>query len=270
MEWRIRRRMRLAIASIESTRCELRDRAGPPTRDGQARPRSTGHRSRCHENCLASGFPAAAAAGTCKQPHCTPQRSAAAGNTLIRYVDPGAAATSRVRDASPRAATRKMCAAACGSSNNQHVCHDQTGAAQTNCPSEPRGLAECSLIAWHTEQPGAGPSSVPAGTARYVHSDTEHTQPERDDVPTRPGRDGRGPTSHFLAREISPDIRAVWTQGGGTAVFTDIREARSSPLAKSLFQIQGVSTVFYGADYISVTVASPEWCESNRTVGAGW
>ncbi len=63
---------------------------------------------------------------------------------------------------------------------------------------------------------------------------------------------------------ISADVPVVWLQGGGTAVFSDIGEARSSPLAKSLFQIQGVSTVFYGADYISVTIASSDWCASEK------
>ena len=62
---------------------------------------------------------------------------------------------------------------------------------------------------------------------------------------------------------ISADVSCgLWLQGGGTAVFSDIGESRSSPLAKSLFQIQGVSTVFYGADYISVTIASSDWCAS--------
>jgi Fe-S cluster biogenesis protein NfuA len=51
----------------------------------------------------------------------------------------------------------------------------------------------------------------------------------------------------------------VMGEGGGTAVFSDIREAAASPLARSLFQVDGVIMVFYGADYISVTIIDKEW-----------
>ncbi len=43
--------------------------------------------------------------------------------------------------------------------------------------------------------------------------------------------------------------------------FRTIDEAAASPLAEGLFQLEGVSGVFYGADYISVTraPAGPDW-----------
>ncbi|MDO9587847.1 MAG: NifU family protein [Brevundimonas sp.] len=43
--------------------------------------------------------------------------------------------------------------------------------------------------------------------------------------------------------------------------FRTIDEATASPLAESLFQLQGVTGVFYGSDYVSVTRAprGPDW-----------
>ncbi|KDN45100.1 HIRA-interacting protein 5 [Tilletiaria anomala UBC 951] len=42
----------------------------------------------------------------------------------------------------------------------------------------------------------------------------------------------------------------------GSAEFLDNRSAMSSPLAKQLFQIPGVSSVFYGPDFVTVSKAS--------------
>ena len=48
--------------------------------------------------------------------------------------------------------------------------------------------------------------------------------------------------------------------GEGTANFTDPAAAGSSPLAERLFQIEGVSGVFLGSDFISITKAEDkEW-----------
>lgn len=52
----------------------------------------------------------------------------------------------------------------------------------------------------------------------------------------------------------------VMGEGNGTATFTSSRDSMGSPLAKSLFQIHGVTTVFYGAEFISVTSnAENDW-----------
>ncbi|MFX8790019.1 NifU N-terminal domain-containing protein, partial [Acinetobacter baumannii] len=46
---------------------------------------------------------------------------------------------------------------------------------------------------------------------------------------------------------------------GGTADFREPGEAAGSPLARRLFQIDGVNGVFLGSDFISVTKGSAEW-----------
>jgi hypothetical protein len=40
---------------------------------------------------------------------------------------------------------------------------------------------------------------------------------------------------------------------GGSKSFSNTREAMASPLAKKLFVIEGVTGVFFGADFITVT-----------------
>lgn len=45
-----------------------------------------------------------------------------------------------------------------------------------------------------------------------------------------------------------------------TATFSSGREAMASPLAKLLFQIDGVTQVFFGADFVTVTKSDAyEW-----------
>lgn len=52
--------------------------------------------------------------------------------------------------------------------------------------------------------------------------------------------------------------RAV--MGEGTASFAEAEEAERSPLARRLFQIEGVTGVFFGGDFISVSKAEDrEW-----------
>src|SRR5437773_1909442 len=51
--------------------------------------------------------------------------------------------------------------------------------------------------------------------------------------------------------------RAVLTSG--TLDMRDKQSAAQSPLAERLFEITGVSGVFFGSDFISVTKASGEW-----------
>ena len=47
--------------------------------------------------------------------------------------------------------------------------------------------------------------------------------------------------------------------GSGTLDMRDPAEAARSPLAERLFGIRGVSGVFFGADFITVTKADGEW-----------
>ena len=46
---------------------------------------------------------------------------------------------------------------------------------------------------------------------------------------------------------------------GGTMEFTDRTQAAKSPLAERLFGVEGVSGVFYGSDFVTVTKADGEW-----------
>jgi len=64
----------------------------------------------------------------------------------------------------------------------------------------------------------------------------------------------------FIQTEITPNqdslkfIPGVQVmQSGGTAEFLSIREAMASPLAKKLFTIEGVTGVFFGPDFITVS-----------------
>jgi Fe-S cluster biogenesis protein NfuA len=45
----------------------------------------------------------------------------------------------------------------------------------------------------------------------------------------------------------------------GTMEFRDVAESKDSPLASRLFEIEGVRSVFFGSDFISVTKGEGEW-----------
>ena len=47
--------------------------------------------------------------------------------------------------------------------------------------------------------------------------------------------------------------------GEGTAEFREADEATDSPLAQRLFAVPGVSSVFFGGDFITVTKSNAEW-----------
>src|SRR5215467_10765831 len=47
--------------------------------------------------------------------------------------------------------------------------------------------------------------------------------------------------------------------GEGTMEFRDPAESKGSPLASRLFEIDGVTGVFFGSDFISVTKGEGEW-----------
>jgi Fe-S cluster biogenesis protein NfuA len=69
----------------------------------------------------------------------------------------------------------------------------------------------------------------------------------------------------FIQTEATPNpatlkfIPGKTVLGGGTADFRSRDEAEHSPLAQRLLDIDGVSGVFLGADFISVTKSGPEW-----------
>lgn len=46
---------------------------------------------------------------------------------------------------------------------------------------------------------------------------------------------------------------------GHTADFSTREAAERSPLAKALFEVDGVSAVFFGADFVTITKDGPEW-----------
>src|ERR1700720_4149288 len=46
---------------------------------------------------------------------------------------------------------------------------------------------------------------------------------------------------------------------GGTQEFRDTAAAAQSPLAEKLFGIPGVTSVFYGSDFVAVTKDATEW-----------
>ena len=70
----------------------------------------------------------------------------------------------------------------------------------------------------------------------------------------------------FIQTEDTPNpaslkfIPGREVMGAGTAQFSAIDEASSSPLARRLFAVEGVAAVFFGSDFISITKAdSHDW-----------
>ncbi|KAI8071384.1 scaffold protein Nfu/NifU N terminal-domain-containing protein [Gongronella butleri] len=70
----------------------------------------------------------------------------------------------------------------------------------------------------------------------------------------------------FIQTETTPNddslkfIPGTTVLEKGTAEFLDIRSSMKSPLAKTLFQIEGVCGVFFGPDFISISKdAGTEW-----------
>lgn len=58
-------------------------------------------------------------------------------------------------------------------------------------------------------------------------------------------------------------------EGGGTASFGSAREAMSSPLAKRLFAIDGVTSVFFGSDFVTVTKSEVRRLPAGRGTAHG-
>jgi len=69
----------------------------------------------------------------------------------------------------------------------------------------------------------------------------------------------------FIQTEATPNpatikfIPGKSVLGDGTVDFRDASEAAGSPLARRLFSIDGVSGVFLGSDFISITKGEIEW-----------
>jgi Fe-S cluster biogenesis protein NfuA len=69
----------------------------------------------------------------------------------------------------------------------------------------------------------------------------------------------------FIQTEVTPNPATLKFLPGqavlenGTLELRDATEAAKSPLAERLFAIDGISGVFYGSDFITVSKASGEW-----------
>jgi len=69
----------------------------------------------------------------------------------------------------------------------------------------------------------------------------------------------------FIQTEATPNPATLKFLPGrpvmqlGTLDMRDVEGARQSPLAEALFALDGVSGVFYGADFISVTQKDADW-----------
>jgi Fe-S cluster biogenesis protein NfuA len=69
----------------------------------------------------------------------------------------------------------------------------------------------------------------------------------------------------FIQTEATPNpatmkfIPGVTVMTSGTANFPDAAAAKRSPLAERLFSVDGVTGVFLGSDFVTVTKGSVEW-----------
>jgi hypothetical protein len=63
----------------------------------------------------------------------------------------------------------------------------------------------------------------------------------------------------FIQTESTPNVNSLKFKPGvkvmehGSIEFNTKRESMASPLAKQLFQVQGVKSVFFGPDFVTVT-----------------
>lgn len=76
----------------------------------------------------------------------------------------------------------------------------------------------------------------------------------------------------FIQTEITPNPATVKFVPGepvmerGTAFFESAEEAGNSPLGGRLFAIEGVSTIFFGSDFIAVTLLDQDWDDKKTEV----
>ena len=69
----------------------------------------------------------------------------------------------------------------------------------------------------------------------------------------------------FIQTEATPNpatlkfIPGRTVLDSGTMEFTDREQAARSPLAEKLFSVPGVTGVFYGSDFVTVTKDDSDW-----------
>jgi len=68
-------------------------------------------------------------------------------------------------------------------------------------------------------------------------------------------------TPNPLTLKFTPGVTVMET---GTAFLTSVEDGKISPLAKSLFDIEGVTAVFLGADFITVTKTEAQGWETMK------
>ena len=81
----------------------------------------------------------------------------------------------------------------------------------------------------------------------------------------------------FIQTEATPNPNALKFLPGrevspsAALEYRTIDEATASPLAEALFELEGVTGVFFGADYVSVTreAQGPEWNEMKPPILCG-
>jgi len=80
----------------------------------------------------------------------------------------------------------------------------------------------------------------------------------------------------FIQTEDTPNpatlkfIPGVSVLDTGTAEFTSVEEAQTSPLAKRLFAVDGVDSVFFGSDFLAITKSDAmEWFSLKPSILAG-
>jgi Fe-S cluster biogenesis protein NfuA len=75
----------------------------------------------------------------------------------------------------------------------------------------------------------------------------------------------RSEIAMFIQTEATPNpatlkfIPGRTVLGSGTMEFTDRAQAARSPLAEKLFEVPGVTGVFYGSDFVTVTKDDSDW-----------
>jgi Fe-S cluster biogenesis protein NfuA len=88
---------------------------------------------------------------------------------------------------------------------------------------------------------------------------------ERSSGTLNPGSIPRHEARMFIQTEATPNpatlkfLPGKAVLGDGTREFRSADEAGASPLASALFGIPGVTGVFFGSDFVTVTKATGEW-----------
>jgi len=76
----------------------------------------------------------------------------------------------------------------------------------------------------------------------------------------------------FIQTEMTPNpatlkfVPGVAVVERGTAFYESAQEAENSPLARRLFAIDGVSGIFFGSDFIAVTLKDQDWADRKTDV----